>query len=87
MMDVFAAIALASESPHPTELRKERVNLKKDPLISPIMWRSIFAQVVYQILVMTVLLFAGPAIFKIQYNLVDTPFYSGNGAAQPTFRL
>lgn len=46
-MDVLAAIALASEAPHPTKLRKERVNINKDSLISPIMWRTIFSQVLY----------------------------------------
>ena len=86
VMDVLAAIALASEAPHPTELRKERVNLKKDPLISQIMWRSILAQVVYQILAMTVLLYAAPAMFGIQYNLVETPLYT-NKTDGPTFRL
>jgi len=86
VMDVLAAIALASEAPHPTELRKERVNLKKDPLISPIMCRSILAQTVYQILVMTVLLSAAPAMFDIQYNLVDTPLYT-TGVTGPTYRL
>lgn len=80
VMDVLAAIALASEAPHPTQIRKERVNLKKDPLISPIMWRTIFSQLVYQVLVMTTLLYAAPTIFGIQYNLVETPLYSSDAA-------
>ena len=80
VMDVLAAIALASEAPHPTQIRKERVNLKKDSLISPIMWRTIFSQLVYQVLVMTTLLYAAPTIFGIQYNLVETPLYSSDAA-------
>lgn len=80
VMDVLAAIALASEAPHPTQIRKERVNLKKDPLISPIMWRTIFSQLAYQVLVMTTLLYAAPTIFGIQYNLVETPLYSSDAA-------
>lgn len=43
IMDVLAAIALASEAPHPTQLRKERVNLKKDSLISPVMMRNVLS--------------------------------------------
>lgn len=72
IMDVFAAIALATESPHPTQLRKERIK-KNDKIVTPIMYRSIFAQVVYQIIVMITLLYGAPAMFHMKYNLVKTP--------------
>jgi P-type E1-E2 ATPase len=42
VMDILAAIALASEAPMPNELRNERVNLRTDNLVSPYMWRSIY---------------------------------------------
>ena len=37
-MDVLAAVALATEAPHPTDLRQEIVK-ESDPIISPLMWR------------------------------------------------
>lgn len=45
---------------------------------------------VYQILVLTVLLYAGPTMFGIKYNLVSTPLYTAavDGAAGgATYRL
>ena len=75
IMDILAAIAMASEAPVPGELRAERVNLKEDPLISRSMWSAIYSQLIYQVLVMTTLLYAAPAMFKIEYNLVTTPLY------------
>lgn len=39
------------------------------------MWRSIYTQTFYQIIVMTAMLYAAPAIFGIEYNLVETPLY------------
>jgi len=35
------------------------------------MWRQIYSQVVYQFVVLVVLLYAGPTMFKIQYNLIS----------------
>lgn len=75
IMDILAAIAMASEAPIPGELRAERVNLKEDPLISRSMWSAIYSQLIYQVLVMTTLLYAAPAMFGIEYNLVETPLY------------
>lgn len=50
------------------------------------MWRMIIAQVLYQSLVMLILLFAGPSMFGIPYNLfANIPFYASSGA--PTYRL
>lgn len=88
VMDVFAAIALATEAPHPTQLKKERTK-KNEPMILPIMWRTILSQFLYQALVMVVLLYAGPWMFGIGYNLVDTPLYTTDffGQNVATYRL
>jgi len=67
-MDVLAAIALASEPPHPTKLRKDRVKLK-DKIITPFLIRSILSQTVYQAIVLTVLLYLAPAFFGLKYNI------------------
>jgi magnesium-transporting ATPase (P-type) len=74
-MDILAAIALSSEAPVEGELRPERVNLEEDPLVSTYMWRSIYTQLFYQIIVMTAMLYAAPAIFGIEYSLISTPLY------------
>jgi len=74
VMDTLAAISLATEPPHPTELTQGRVK-KADKVFIPEMWRNILGQAVYQILVMIVLLYAGPTMFGIKYDLIDTPFY------------
>jgi Ca2+-transporting ATPase len=69
VMDVLAAIALATEAPHPTKLRKDRIK-KTDNFVIPVMWRQIFSQVLYQAIVMLVLLYLGPMMFGIEYKLV-----------------
>lgn len=49
------------------------------------MWRTIFSQVLYQFIVLTVLLFAGPTMFGIKYNLINLPLKLDNG--DPTVRM
>lgn len=46
VMDVMAAIALATEAPHPTKLRAERIK-KNDKILTPYMWRAVSSQVAY----------------------------------------
>lgn len=89
VMDVLAAIALATEAPHPTKLRKDRIK-KTDNFVIPVMWRQIFSQVLYQAIVMLVLLYLGPMMFGIEYKLVENePFYVelSDGEIYPTYRL
>ena len=83
VMDVLAAIAFATENPHPTEIRKERVR-PKDKIITPPMMRSILSQATYQLLVMLILLFAGPGAAGISYNLYSTELVSDG---TPTYRM
>lgn len=82
IMDTLAAVSLATEPPHPTELKKERVK-KHDRLILSVMWRTILGQALYQILVLVVLLYFAPLMFDMNYDYIDEPFYR-NG--EPTFR-
>ena len=84
VMDVLAAIALSTEAPHPTRLRAERIK-KSDKILTPYMWRAVTSQAAYQALVMLVLLFAGPAMFGIGYNLISTPLYNADGT--PSYHL
>lgn len=69
IMDTLAAIALATEPPHPTELKKQRVK-KHDKIILKSMWRTILCGALYQVLVMITLLYFGPMIFGIEYDLI-----------------
>jgi len=84
VMDVLAAIALSTEAPHPTKLRAERIK-KSDKVLTPYMWRAVTSQAAYQALVMLVLLFAGPSMFGIGYNLIKTPLYNADGT--PSYHL
>ena len=54
------------------------------------MWRHIFSQVLYQAVVMIILLYLGPLMFGIEYNLVQQlPFYTtlADGSVHSTVRL
>lgn len=87
IMDVLAAIAFATENPHPTQIRKERINASENIITKPMM-RSVLTQAFYQIFVMLLLLYAGPAMFKIQYNLYTTELRTQIGDEEyPTNRL
>ena len=88
VMDVLAAIAFATEHPHPTNLRKERIK-KKDSIITPLMVRATLSQALYQFLVMVVLLFFGPAMFGIRYDFYPlAPLtVEVEGVDEPTRRL
>lgn len=68
-MDVLAAIAIATETPHPTELRKQRMK-ENDKIVTRVMLRNICSMVLYQAIVMIVLLYATPAMFDIRYNMI-----------------
>lgn len=93
IMDTLAAIALATEPPHPTELRKKRVT-KGEKIIMKSMWRTILGGALYQILVMSTLLYFGPKIFNIEYHLIDAKYYyeqgddipAGHQVGDPTYR-
>jgi len=84
IMDVLAAIAFSTENPHPTDIRKERIK-DDDKLITPLMMRSILFQSGYQLLVMIILLYAGPAASNISYDLYNSDLTNLDGS--PSYRL
>jgi Ca2+-transporting ATPase len=84
VMDTLAAIALATEPPHPTELKKERVR-RHDKIFTPVMYRNIFGQAIYQFLVVIILLYFAPLMFDIRYDYIYDEAYFVNG--NPTNRL
>lgn len=83
VMDVLAALALATEAPHPTELKNDSVD-DKAPIILPVMWRSISSQCIYQCSVMTILLYFGPLMTGYTYHLVQSPLRTDDGATERT---
>jgi len=86
-MDVGAAIAFCTEAPHPEKLRAERIK-KGDKILTPFMWRAVAGQFLYQTLVMLVMLFAGPAMFGIKYNLLNEPLHNEiDGQGVPSYRM
>ncbi len=77
IMDTLAAFALATEPP--THDISGPIIKRSDRIITPIMWRNILSQVLYQSLVMLTFLYAGPTIFGITYNFYTEPdFYDKN---------
>lgn len=84
VMDTLAALALATEPPHPTELKKERVR-KHDKIIMPVMLRNVFGQALYQFLVLIVFLYFAPLMFDMNYDYINEDFYNKDGS--PTNRL
>ena len=87
IMDVLAAIAFATENPHPTEIRKERINAADNIITKPMM-RSILSQSIYQLFIMFLMMYAGPIMFGIEYNLYKTELREQIGDQEyPTNRL
>lgn len=62
-MDTFAALALATDPP-PRSILDRRPDPKSSPLITISMWKMIFGQSIYQLVVTLVLNFAGASIFN-----------------------
>ncbi|KKY28672.1 putative p-type calcium atpase [Phaeomoniella chlamydospora] len=63
IMDTFAALALATDAPSPS-LLKRRPEPKSAPLITLTMWKMIIGQSIYQLVVTFILNFAGKAILN-----------------------
>jgi Ca2+ transporting ATPase len=66
IMDTLAALALATEPPS-EELLNDKPYSRNEKIVTPVMWRNITGQALYQIAVLVVLLFLGPTIFDIGY--------------------
>ena len=65
IMDTFAALALATDPPTPSML-KRRPDPKSAPLITFTMWKMIIGQSIYQLVVTLILNFAGVSILSYQ---------------------
>jgi len=65
LMDALASLALASEPPTDALLKRDPVNRSKS-IITRRMWGNMLGQSGYQIVVIMVLLFAGPQMFGFE---------------------
>lgn len=84
IMDTLAAISLATEPPHPTQIKGEKQK-KTDRIILPVMWRNIIGQVTYQLLVLIIMLYTVPWWFNKAYDLTNNTeidFYGKTGSAE-----
>lgn len=91
-MDTFAALALATEPPV-MALLEQKPYSRADSIITPIMWRAIIGQAVYQIIIFML------ALFLIMYQVIPYDFlheeersmlltsaYFGTAANEQSFR-
>lgn len=84
IMDTFAALALATEPPSPSLLEQPPYG-RSDIIVTPVMWRNIIGQGLYQASVLVVMLFAGGDIFGMPFADND-PFYADAAQSIPTNR-
>jgi calcium-translocating P-type ATPase len=77
IMDTMGALALGTEPPIPSLLDR-RPYTRDASLVSWVMWRNIFTQSLYQLIVLLVLLYAGEDLFGVCKNGVIAPPIGGN---------
>jgi len=70
IMDTFAALALASEKPHPSIIKNPPTR-KGETIMTPVMWRQIYGVSAYIILVIVFLTLFGPLIYDFSYSRDD----------------
>lgn len=64
IMDTLGALALATEPPTDDLMLKKPVG-RVEPLITNVMWRNIFIQAIYQVIILLVLNYSGTKILKL----------------------
>ena len=73
-MDTCAALALATEPPTDDLLQRAPYS-RNDLIVTPVMWRNIVGQALFQIAVLVTMLFGGKQIFGLDYD-DSSPFYT-----------
>lgn len=84
IMDTCAALALATEPPSP-ELLQRKPYSRTDIIVTPVMWRNIVGQGIFQIIILVVILFAGKQIFGLDYIDELDFYYVLNGIVVKNF--
>lgn len=78
IMDTLASLALATEPPS-EELLKRKPYDRDEYMISGQMWRNIFGQSIFQIIVLSVILFFGDKLFDVQSSFGNEKWTEENG--------
>lgn len=65
-MDTLGALALATEPPADAILKRKPYD-KDNPIVTEVMWRNVFGHAVYQIIVLMIIIFAGPGWLVVDY--------------------
>ena len=68
LMDSLASLSLATEKPSPEQLDRPPIGRNRS-MISPIMAVNILGHVVYQLIILNIIMFAGPKIFGFENGL------------------
>jgi len=75
-MDTFAALALASEKPHPSIIRTPPVK-QGDLLMTKIMWRQIYGVTIWCVGIMCILLVFGKWLWDLDFSKNDEFYVNG----------
>ena len=75
IMHTLGALALVTEQPTKELMKKPPVG-QTEPLITNIMWRNLFAQALYQIIILLTLQFKGESIFGVTEKVNDTLIFN-----------
>ncbi|KAI5057480.1 hypothetical protein GOP47_0027495 [Adiantum capillus-veneris] len=70
IMDTLGALALATEAPYDALMERPPVG-RQGSFITNVMWRNIFSQALYQLIIVWVLQFKGKTILKISDDSAD----------------
>jgi P-type Ca2+ transporter type 2C len=76
IMDTFAALALASETPHPSIIRTPPVK-KGDLIMTKVMWRQIYGITLYNVIVMVTLILFGKYLWGLDFSKNDEFYIEG----------
>ena len=78
IIDTFAALALATEPPK-EEIIRGKPYPKNESIVTPVMWRNVIGQAVFQIVVLSILLFFGHYFLNADLKRPDEPWTQENG--------
>lgn len=70
IMDTLAALALATTPPF-TNIMKEGPCKSESSIITPSVWRQIYAMTLWNIIIMAIVIFAGKGMYGLQYEKTD----------------
>jgi Ca2+-transporting ATPase len=76
IMDTFAALALASEKPHPSIIRTPPTK-DGELVMTKVIWRQIYGVALWNVIVMALLIVFGKYFWGLDYNKNDEFFING----------